>query len=115
MSSGGVRPTNTRRCPGAARTLSPYRNVERAQEVGDRVIADLRDADSDNDGLDDGEEVALGTDPNDEDSDDDGVCDGGMQVGACTASGPDNCPFIWNAFRRTAMCLLRATTVSAAT
>jgi hypothetical protein len=60
---------------------------------------DRLDADSDNDGLDDGEEVALGTDPNDEDSDDDGVCDGGMQVGACTASGPDNCPFIWNALQ----------------
>jgi len=60
---------------------------------------DRFDADSDNDGLDDGEEVALGTDPNDEDSDDDGVCDGGMQVGVCTASGPDNCPFISNALQ----------------
>jgi len=57
---------------------------------------DPNDADSDDDGLDDGAEVALGTDPNDEDSDGDLVCDGGIQVGVCTQAGPDNCPFIAN-------------------
>jgi hypothetical protein len=54
------------------------------------------DADSDDDGLGDGAEVALSTDPNDEDSDGDLVCDGRRQVGACTAAGPDNCPFVSN-------------------
>jgi hypothetical protein len=57
---------------------------------------DPNDADTDDDGLDDGAEVALGTDPNDEDSDGDLVCDGDMQVGVCTAAGPDNCPFVSN-------------------
>ena len=37
---------------------------------------DPESADSDGDGLDDGEEVELGTDPLDEDSDDDGLLDG---------------------------------------
>ena len=57
---------------------------------------DPNDADSDDDGLDDGAEVALGTDPNEEDSDGDLVCDGDMQVGVCTAAGPDNCPLVSN-------------------
>ncbi|MCH7644485.1 MAG: hypothetical protein IH974_06570 [Myxococcales bacterium] len=56
-------------------------------------LTDPLDPDSDGDGFDDGVEVHLiGTFPNDEDSDDDSVCDGGIQVGVCTASGPDNCP-----------------------
>ena len=60
-------------------------------------LTDPLDPDSDGDGFDDGVEVHLiGTFPNDEDSDDDSVCDGGIQVGTCTASGPDNCPFISN-------------------
>ncbi|MCH7645066.1 MAG: hypothetical protein IH974_09550 [Myxococcales bacterium] len=58
--------------------------------------SDPSNPDSDGDGLGDGEEVAIGTDPNDEDSDGDLVCDGGMQVGECDASGPDNCPFVAN-------------------
>jgi hypothetical protein len=58
--------------------------------------SDPNDADSDDDGLDDGAEVALGTDPNEEDSDGDLVCDGNMQVGVCTKAGPDNCPFVSN-------------------
>jgi len=58
--------------------------------------SDPNDADSDDDGLNDGAEVELGTDPNNEDSDGDLVCDGGMQVGTCTAAGPDNCPFVAN-------------------
>jgi len=37
---------------------------------------DPNDADSDDDGVNDGDEVAAGTDPNDADSDDDGVLDG---------------------------------------
>jgi hypothetical protein len=58
--------------------------------------SDPNDADSDDDGLNDGAEVELGTDPNNEDSDGDLVCDGDMQVGTCTAAGPDNCPFVAN-------------------
>jgi len=54
------------------------------------------DADTDDDGLEDGAEVALGSDPLDEDTDDDLVCDGGNQVGTCTSAGPDNCVFVPN-------------------
>jgi hypothetical protein len=57
---------------------------------------DPLDADSDDDGLNDGAEGALGADPLDPDSDGDGVCDGGNQVGSCTAAGPDNCPNVVN-------------------
>jgi hypothetical protein len=57
---------------------------------------DPNDADSDDDGLEDGAETALGTDPNEPDHDADGVCDGGgLGGGACTA-GPDNCPLAAN-------------------
>jgi hypothetical protein len=48
--------------------------------------SDPLDADSDDDALLDGAEVALGTNPNDSDHDDDGDLD-----------GADNCPFIVNA------------------
>ena len=47
--------------------------------------------------LRDGEEIALGTDPNDPDHDDDGVCDGGGTGGGACTAGPDNCPFVANA------------------
>ena len=60
------------------------------------VETDPNNSDTDGDGLSDGEEVALGTDPLGEDSDGDLVCDGGNQVGSCTSSGPDNCPFVAN-------------------
>jgi len=59
-------------------------------------LRDSIDPDDDNDGLSDVAELALGTNPLDPDTDHDGVCDGGAQVGSCTASGPDNCPFIVN-------------------
>jgi hypothetical protein len=54
------------------------------------------DPDSDDDGLTDGEEASFGSNPLDEDTDADGVCDGGIQLGACTAAGPDNCILISN-------------------
>jgi len=57
---------------------------------------DPTNPDTDGDGLNDGAEVALGTNPLDEDTDGDFVCDGGIQVGTCSAPGPDNCPFITN-------------------
>jgi DNA-binding beta-propeller fold protein YncE len=60
---------------------------------------DPHDPDTDDDGLEDGEEVERGTDPLDPDTDDDGVCDGGNAVpadGGPCAEGPDNCPFISN-------------------
>ncbi len=57
---------------------------------------DPTNPDTDGDGLTDGAEVALGTEPLDEDTDGDFVCDGGIQVGTCSAPGPDNCPFIPN-------------------
>ena len=59
-------------------------------------LRDSVDTDDDNDGLSDVAEAALGTNPLDEDSDDDHVCDGSLQTGACTAAGPDNCPFVAN-------------------
>ena len=46
--------------------------VVREAELG----TDPLDADSDDDGLDDGEEKTAGTDPLDSDSDDDGLDDG---------------------------------------
>jgi hypothetical protein len=45
---------------------------------GNDTGSDPHDADSDDDGLDDGAEVALGTEPNHADSDGDGVCDNGI-------------------------------------
>jgi hypothetical protein len=51
------------------------------------------DADTDDDGLEDGAEVALGTDLFDPDTDNDSICDGaGTGGGACSA-GPDLCPY----------------------
>jgi thrombospondin type 3 repeat protein len=46
-----------------------------AGELGTDVFDSICDADSDNDGLLDGEEVGLGTDPHDWDSDNDGLSD----------------------------------------
>jgi hypothetical protein len=51
---------------------------------------------NDDDGLNDGAEVALGTLADDEDTDDDLTCDGPAQVGACDSAGPDNCPLVQN-------------------
>ncbi len=65
----------------------------------DEVLAgtDPFDPDSDDDGWNDGTEVNdTETDPLDEDTDDDLVCDGPAQVGSCTSTGPDNCPFVQN-------------------
>jgi hypothetical protein len=54
------------------------------------------DADSDDDGVEDGAEVALGTDLFDPDTDADNICDGsGTGGGACSA-GPDLCPYAAN-------------------
>ena len=53
------------------------------------------DTDSDDDGLTDGQEVAIHTDPTDVDSDADGFCDGPLAPGGCTPA--DNCPAISNA------------------
>jgi hypothetical protein len=50
------------------------------------------DADTDDDGIEDGAEITQGTDPLDPDTDGDNVCDGsGAGGGACSA-GPDLCP-----------------------
>jgi hypothetical protein len=50
----------------------------------------FRDADTDDDGLDDGDEVADGTDPLEEDSDDDGASDG-EETDSCTdPNDPDS-------------------------
>ena len=46
------------------------------EEVLAAPFTDPCDPDSDGDDLDDGEEVAKGTNPNDDDSDDGGVLDG---------------------------------------
>jgi hypothetical protein len=54
------------------------------------------DPDSDDDGLTDGEEASLGSNPLNADTDADGVCDGGIQLGACTDAGPDNCILVSN-------------------
>jgi hypothetical protein len=51
------------------------------------------DADTDDDGIEDGPEVTLGTDLFDPDTDADDICDGsGTGGGACSA-GPDLCPY----------------------
>jgi hypothetical protein len=52
--------------------------------------------DTDQDGLTDTEEVALGTNPNDPDTDADGHCDGPGDGGEICTNGPDNCPFVGN-------------------
>jgi hypothetical protein len=58
--------------------------------------SDPFDADTDDDGLDDGAEVTLGTDLFDPDTDSDTICDGsGTGGGACSA-GPDLCPYAPN-------------------
>ncbi|WP_238710782.1 lectin-like protein [Oceanipulchritudo coccoides] len=48
------------------------------------VLTDPTLSDSDDDGLDDGVEIALGTDPNDADTDDDGLADGDEQTKSLT-------------------------------
>jgi hypothetical protein len=54
------------------------------------------DADTDDDGIEDGAELAFGTDLFDPDTDDDTICDGsGTGEGAC-AAGPDLCPYAPN-------------------
>jgi hypothetical protein len=54
---------------------------------------DPGDPDTDDDGIEDGAELAFGTDLFDPDTDADTICDGsGTGGGACTA-GPDLCPY----------------------
>lgn len=78
--------------PGGDADLDGLSNED---EIG-IYFTDPLDADTDDDGLNDGEEVALATDPNNPDHDGDTICDGsGTGGGSCTA-GPDNCPFISN-------------------
>jgi hypothetical protein len=67
-----VSPTNTGSDPGDPD--SDDDNLDDGQEVG--LGTDPNDPDSDDDGLDDDVEVGLGTDPTDPDSDDDGLEDG---------------------------------------
>lgn len=50
---------------------------------------DPADADSDDDGLDDGDELRRGTDPNDADTDDDGMSDGAEVAAAGSGACPD--------------------------
>jgi hypothetical protein len=56
--------------------------------------------DTDGDGINNGDEVKLGTDPLDPDTDGDGICDGNATIdGICTPGpeGGDNCPLVFNA------------------
>jgi hypothetical protein len=77
-------------------------SVEADVRVGlDTDLDGLRDSidpDDDNDGLSDVAEAAIGTNPLDPDTDGDHVCDGGAAVAAvgCSATAPDNCPFVVN-------------------
>lgn len=64
-------------CPSAA-------NPDQADTDGDK-IGNICDADDDNDGLTDGKEQEIGTNPSDPDTDDDGILD-----------GRDNCPKVAN-------------------
>jgi len=57
---------------------------------------DPNNADTDDDGLNDGDELTLGTNPTTPDYDGDGVCDGGGTAGGACSAGPDNCPFVSN-------------------
>ena len=58
---------------------------------------DINDADSDNDGLTDGEEVALGTDATDADSDNDGQTDGAEVISwnGCNRCNGFVCGYGW--------------------
>jgi hypothetical protein len=58
--------------------------------------SDPNDTDTDDDGLDDGAEDSLGTDPGNPDHDADGICDGGGTGGGACTAGADNCPFVGN-------------------
>jgi hypothetical protein len=58
--------------------------------------SDPFDADTDDDGLEDGDEVALETDPSDPDTDSDGICDGSGTGGGGCSAGPDLCPYAPN-------------------
>jgi hypothetical protein len=75
-------------------------SVEADLRVGlDTDLDGLRDSvdpDDDDDGLTDVAEAALGTNPLDPDTDHDGICDGVATLSGCSASAPDNCPFVAN-------------------
>jgi len=69
-------------------------NVDDGVEVADTT--DPTDPDSDDDGLDEGQEKALTSNPLNPDSDDDGYCDSTVDFGPiCSAN--DNCPVVSNA------------------
>ena len=67
--------------PGHRPDEGRYRWRRRRRRPRDRARLDPLDPDSDDDGLEDGEEIAGGTDPLDPDSDDDGVDDGDETAG----------------------------------
>ena len=77
-------------------------SVEADVRVGlDTDLDGLRDSidpDDDDDGLSDAAEALIGTNPLDPDTDGDQVCDGGAAVASagCSATTPDNCPFVVN-------------------
>jgi len=69
------------------KNIYEYKGKDGTPGTGDET--DPCDADSDDDGLNDGQERAIGTDPNDPDTDNDGVLD-----------GTDNCPLVPNPDQR---------------
>ena len=54
-------------------------NIKNNNDINNGSIVENKDKDTDNDGLLDSEEIALGTDPLDDDTDDDGLLDGKAQ------------------------------------
>jgi hypothetical protein len=70
-----------------------------AEVAADPHVTDPLNDDTDGDGLLDGDEIAINTDPTDPDTDGDGHCDGPSDPGglACPGGVSDNCPNVSNA------------------
>lgn len=79
-------PDNERQALLFNKTYLPTNSSAKYGDVAMRLFAD---SDSDDDGLNDSEEILLGTDPNDPDTDDDGLLDGTEVVMAEGTGSPD--------------------------
>jgi hypothetical protein len=81
-------------CPEDCGILDNDTDADGVSDIDEEIIfgTDSSSHDSDGDGLDDWQEIKLGSDPTDPDTDDGGQCDGPKSLPGECREGPDPCP-----------------------